>query len=628
MLSKGNLLKKTISKDYTDSGTLTNEKTNWYDSNLPFLKESLTIVNDAETRKERIYYPFDSEVSSLPNIGVLNALNMVVPIKKEYFSNNELLATSLTSYHDFGANKIMPSKESASKKNNPLEVKVNFENYDRRGNVIEYKQEDGMTVSVLWAYDYQYKIAEVLNATYSEVLTALGVTGIKYLQTKTNSQLEAELANLRNNLPNAQVYSYIHTPGVGVLSITDPRGRKNTYEYDSFKRLTSIKDHEGKVITENKYNYKLNPSVTIPNIGPLTVAIEKNATPDYVPDPAPSMQYTVLSAMTSGGRGDYSYEWREDGSSTIVSTAYKYTAEVPCSTNKTYNVTVTDLNGTSINETVTVNAPNCGEAFYLGPIYGQSSTNNQNHFWVDPAEGADFGIFKYVLFIVDDTSGFPTPSLYTTHFRNNNASVLVNTSGNPVTVTIGISASNVKSGYTVTSTRVVTIQPEFEINSCFVAGTKIKMADGSEKNIEEVTKGDKVLTYNTEKEKIEVGEVLNMVNPIHTKLIQFSFENGIKNTNTLDHPYYVKDKGWASFNPDLTKRNYDLEVEKIEKGDVVFSYTSRGKKLKPIKLMEYEFIDKKQTTYNLDKVSVNHNFFANGILVHNKSPFTNTNPKN
>jgi len=618
--SKVNFLKKTTVKDYTDDGILTKEKINWYDSNLPFLKESQTTINDTETRKEINYYPFDSDVSSLPNVTTLNNLNILTPIKKQYFKNNELLATSLTSYHNFGANKIVPSKLSTSKASNALEVKVNFNRYDKRGNILEYKKEDGIIISTLWGYDYQYKIAEILNADYDAVLAALGVSDTKYLQTKTNPQLDVELTRLRTNLSNAQVYSYIHTPGVGVLSITDPRGRKNSYAYDSFKRLISIKDHDGNVLTENKYNYKLKPSLNVPNIGALTVAIKKSSTPDYLPDPAPTIQYTVLSAMTTGGRGDYSYQWREEGASEIISTAYKYTAEVPCSTNKTYTVRVNDLNGTTITETVTVNAPICGEAFYVSPILGQSTNNNTGGFWVD-IEGGNFGTFLYLTY-AGDISTTTYQGDYESFFnpRNN--------SGNPVNTNLHFKVTELSSGNFVYRSRYVTIQPEFEINSCFVAGTKIKMANGSEKNIEAVINGDKVLTYNTENKEIETGEVINMVNPEHTKLIKFSFENGTKNTNTLDHPYYIKDKGWASFSPRLTKRNYDLEVKQIEVGDIVFIYTSKEEKLKSIKLIKYELIHKKQTTYNLDKVSKNHNFFANGILVHNKSSFRITNYKN
>jgi hypothetical protein len=154
-----------------------------------------------------------------------------------------------------------------------------------------------------------------------------------------------------------------------------------------------------------------------------------------------------------------------------------------------------------------------------------------------------------------------------------------------------------------------------------VSGTKITMANGSQKNIEAITKGDKVLTYNLKTQKTEVGDVENIVSPEHLNFVNFTFEKDIENTNTLDHPYYVKNKGWSSYDPEMTKIKYSLKVSKIEVGDIVLSFNSKTKEINEIKLLHQKLISKTQKTFNLDKVSKNHNFFANGILVHNKSNF-------
>ncbi len=54
----------------------------------------------------------------------------------------------------------------------------------------------------------------------------------------------------------------------------------------------------------------------------------------------------------------------------------------------------------------------------------------------------------------------------------------------------------------------------------------------------------------------------------------------------------------------------------MEIGDVCFFYTEEG--LKEIKVMKIETISENITVYNLSDVANNHNFFANGVLVHNK----------
>lgn len=43
----------------------------------------------------------------------------------------------------------------------------------------------------------------------------------------------------------------------GVTSITDPKGDVTTYEYDSMLRLEFVRDENGKLLSENKYHYRM-----------------------------------------------------------------------------------------------------------------------------------------------------------------------------------------------------------------------------------------------------------------------------------------------------------------------------------------------------------------------------------
>lgn len=153
---------------------------------------------------------------------------------------------------------------------------------------------------------------------------------------------------------------------------------------------------------------------------------------------------------------------------------------------------------------------------------------------------------------------------------------------------------------------------------CFVSETKILMSDNTEKNIENVRIGDYVKTYNFENNEIQISRVNKIDSPIHDNLVKISFTNRF-NINTTDHPYYVKEKGWASFDPILTRKNYNFEVEELEEGDVC--YALEDSKIVEIKIEKIELFEEgnSQRTYNLSEVDKNHNFFANGILVHNKA---------
>lgn len=151
---------------------------------------------------------------------------------------------------------------------------------------------------------------------------------------------------------------------------------------------------------------------------------------------------------------------------------------------------------------------------------------------------------------------------------------------------------------------------------CFIAGTKILMANDSRKNIEKVKIGDLVKSYNEKTGKLENKRVYKIDTPMHDDMIVIEFENGVKNTNTKDHPYYVKGKGWCSYNPKLTLKRYKIKAKKLEKGDKVLYYNKD--KLKKIKLLRIKEKNGEVQTYNLGGVKDNHNYFANGILVHNK----------
>ncbi len=142
------------------------------------------------------------------------------------------------------------------------------------------------------------------------------------------------------------------------------------------------------------------------------------------------------------------------------------------------------------------------------------------------------------------------------------------------------------------------------------------MGDGNIKNIENVHAGDSVKTYNLETKKIENNIVSKIDAPYHEHFIQIQFDNGIVNTNTANHPYYVKRKGWCSFAPEETNVKYNLEVDQLDEGDIC--YYLKDEKIVEVKVINISKIKKMQKTYNLSKVSNNKNYFANGVLVHNK----------
>jgi len=147
---------------------------------------------------------------------------------------------------------------------NPLYKIISYDLYDIRGNVLQQTAIDGVPVTLLWSYACRHVIAEIKNATYSDVCKKLGngneQTGKYWLEAiankaePTNYDLTT-INNLRAQLPNAMITTYTYKPLVGKLSETAPNGQTIYYEYDSAGRLKTIKDHFGNIIQQNEYKY-------------------------------------------------------------------------------------------------------------------------------------------------------------------------------------------------------------------------------------------------------------------------------------------------------------------------------------------------------------------------------------
>lgn len=149
---------------------------------------------------------------------------------------------------------------------------------------------------------------------------------------------------------------------------------------------------------------------------------------------------------------------------------------------------------------------------------------------------------------------------------------------------------------------------------CFVAGTQITMADGTEKSIEDVVVGDEVLSFNgTENES---KRVIDLKAPTHKDIVKYVFSNQTELICTHDHPIFTDGGELASYAPELTNSRYDLdkEVKQIKVGDLVFVNKTNSQTA----VKEIIELDLGDTQTYIFTVEDNHNFYANGILVHNK----------
>jgi hypothetical protein len=149
---------------------------------------------------------------------------------------------------------------------------------------------------------------------------------------------------------------------------------------------------------------------------------------------------------------------------------------------------------------------------------------------------------------------------------------------------------------------------------CFDPGTKILMADGTTKNIEDVAIGDQVISYNSETNQFEEDRVTNTITKHNSDdLVFIKLSNGIEIGMRAYHPLLTTD-GWKSLRPMLAETVKDIqdEITMLNIGDILIGIDEKPtitEILTRADIPEYD-------TYNLT-VEKNHNYIANGVVAHN-----------
>jgi hypothetical protein len=131
---------------------------------------------------------------------------------------------------------------------------------------------------------------------------------------------------------------------------------------------------------------------------------------------------------------------------------------------------------------------------------------------------------------------------------------------------------------------------------CFVAGTLVTLSDGTRKPIEQLQIGDEVRSYNIERREFVAGKVSKIMNRDVTEYLNI---DGILVTE--EHPFWHVGRGeW-------------VKAKAVRRND--FLLRDYG----GTKVVNFVFkVSEPATVYNLT-VDGEHNYFAGGVLVHNKS---------
>ena len=226
-------------------------------------------TTDSEGEEKRQTYTYAFELSTAPEgtctlvYDKLKCQNNLRALREENtFQDNVLTTTLQHDYGDFGVTDlgtflIKKSETKSAYGSNILSTDITYDNYDLRGNLLQYTPRSGVVTSYLWGYERTRPVARVEGASYSAVTSSLTATQLSSLDnyTLTDPDLRSNLAGLLN-IDNALVMLYSHNPLFGITSQTAPNGLVSYYEYDDLGRFHRRRDHQQRYTDKYLYHYQ------------------------------------------------------------------------------------------------------------------------------------------------------------------------------------------------------------------------------------------------------------------------------------------------------------------------------------------------------------------------------------
>lgn len=145
---------------------------------------------------------------------------------------------------------------------------------------------------------------------------------------------------------------------------------------------------------------------------------------------------------------------------------------------------------------------------------------------------------------------------------------------------------------------------------CFVGDTLVTMADGSQKPIKYVQKGDRVMCFYYDEGRGEDVVVTEVVDDVYVhdehEYFRYRFSDGNQIGVTPEHPLYVRNGAFKiAGSARLLDQFKGLDMQ--------------SRSLKDNRLVRAAWVAEPVPVYNLN-VRFFHTYFANGIAVHNRKP--------
>lgn len=219
-----------------------------------FVRSSITNKSDGTVIKTDYMYPFDFSSLAMETLTEKNIIDS--PVQTTTYVNGMMTRKENTDYSFFD-NQECPRvsvKRYKTMNGGSDVITETVHSYDSCGNP-QWITVNGLDIVYIWGYMGQYPIAEIRNASLDEVTSALGSQAASVFSSLSSimpsDEVMAAIEDLKSDNNDFMIKTFTYAYGSGVSSMSDERGVKIRYFYDSFGRLTKITEQTSPVDQEN-----------------------------------------------------------------------------------------------------------------------------------------------------------------------------------------------------------------------------------------------------------------------------------------------------------------------------------------------------------------------------------------
>jgi hypothetical protein len=212
--------------------------------------------NTKDISETRYWYPEDTEVSS-SNVSCLTSAHCISEkVKAVAYRNGNTVGGYRNEYKALSNGLPVVSRNYSIIPSGDEILELDVTDHDSHGNICGYTKKDGTPVTIIWSYNHQLPVMEIVGMPYS-VVKSLSSAAI--LENGTSAaEITSATESLHAALPNKDVLAtaYEYSPWHTVSCIIKPNGDRTNYYYDSYGRLEKASDVDGKTIQKYEYNYR------------------------------------------------------------------------------------------------------------------------------------------------------------------------------------------------------------------------------------------------------------------------------------------------------------------------------------------------------------------------------------